>query len=894
MQRFQTDGTFVSAIGMTGHGGSFAERPWGLALDPSGDLFVSDLQNTRIQKYDLERNVGAYSLPISSLTCGTTYHYQAYAVNSVGTGYGRDRTFETSACPAVPDVTTDQVTLVTTTTVTMNGTLNGIGGSAVTARGFQYGPTTGYGSTTNLGAGTAGAFSSNLGSLTCGTVYHYRAYATNTTGTATGEDAVITTLGCPGAPLVTTENATSVAKTSADLNGTITDDGGSALLTRGFQYGLSNSYGETTSASTSSTGDFSDSLSSLTCGTTYHFRAFATNSQGPGYGADESFTTGICDLPPAIVITAPTNNQRFGSSTTSVELVSSATSITSQIDRVEYFVDGVFVGSVLSAPYKLTALGLPVGTHVLDAKTYDVLGASASATPVTFYVQAPTTTPPTTTPPTTTTTSTPDPAPQVPAIKQTKDVKIAKKDGYTRSSIAPPDGWLDIIFGHKIFKAVPFSLILLLLIMAALYARQAIIEYNLRSKIIATTKRYQATLQASNDYLAITAHYLNTPLAIMSGAVELIANSKSAPESATDNLTKKLKAFALGVEQTTVNNQTSAAKSHLADPVLNAQVKSPFKDKAVWIPSLVVLLCLAVANMLFIGVGVLTNSWARVIIEFGLCILACGILALSRRYLEISKAAKIQSQQQLSAQAKLFQQRREFVDATRLLLETHYGELQTAGQRIKQVEGSKLYFNGLAMIGSLAQGLETIHRATDMTAKAPLFAVSPFVHRLVHDFQSKADQQQVTLIADITSQPSVHVQPDQINQLVGSLLDNAIVYNKPGGQVKVSVKKRFSKVQITVADDGIGIPSDRLAELFQPFARATDAMRYDYQGKGLNLYINKVIMARIGGDLKMTSELNKGTTVSITLPSASNAETLVAPDVITPNAANLAVISPTT
>lgn len=96
-------------------------------------------------------------------------------------------------------------------------------------------------------------------------------------------------------PTVTTQAASAVSATSVTGNGTITSEGTASSTARGFVYGASTSYGATTTESgTFGAGAFTASITGLTCGTTYHYAAYATNTFGTGYASDTTFTTSQC------------------------------------------------------------------------------------------------------------------------------------------------------------------------------------------------------------------------------------------------------------------------------------------------------------------------------------------------------------------------------------------------------------------------------------------------------------------------------------------------------------------------------------------------------------------------------------------------------------------------
>jgi len=131
---------------------------------------------------------------ISRLTASTTYHFRIVATNSAGTVYGSDRTFTTLSATGAPVVITNPATNVTSSSATLNGSVDPHGLSTTVY--FQYGRTTSYGSTTANQTKTGNTYQNvfaNISGLSASTTYHFRIVATNSNGTRYGSDRSFTT-----------------------------------------------------------------------------------------------------------------------------------------------------------------------------------------------------------------------------------------------------------------------------------------------------------------------------------------------------------------------------------------------------------------------------------------------------------------------------------------------------------------------------------------------------------------------------------------------------------------------------------------------------------------------------------------------------------------------------
>lgn len=114
--------------------------------------------------------------------------------------------------------------------------------------------------------------------------------------------------------------------------------------------------------------------------------------------------------------------------------------------------------------------------------------------------------------------------------------------------------------------------------------------------------------------------------------------------------------------------------------------------------------------------------------------------------------------------------------------------------------------------------------------------------------------------------PVLRLDPQRVAQVLRNLLDNAVKYSPEGGNVTVHLELRPGEVVVAVADEGPGIAPGDLKRLFEKFFRAKVPGRRPVVGTGLGLPIARAIVESHGGKIWAESHLDRGTTVSFTLP----------------------------
>jgi len=99
--------------------------------------------------------------------------------------------------------------------------------------------------------------------------------------------------------------------------------------------------------------------------------------------------------------------------------------------------------------------------------------------------------------------------------------------------------------------------------------------------------------------------------------------------------------------------------------------------------------------------------------------------------------------------------------------------------------------------------------------------------------------------------------------VLGSLIDNAIKFSHDGGTITVVSTPHEGVLTLKVSDYGIGIPEEKMSQLFKPFSRSTSALEFNYEGLGFSLFLDKIIMDYMGGEISARSEDHKHTTFTV-------------------------------
>lgn len=144
------------------------------------------------------------------------------------------------------------------------------------------------------------------------------------------------------------------------------------------------------------------------------------------------------------------------------------------------------------------------------------------------------------------------------------------------------------------------------------------------------------------------------------------------------------------------------------------------------------------------------------------------------------------------------------------------------------------------------------------------------VRQVVEDMQAQADDKHLELVLNMMPKvPTIRGDKERLAVVLTNIIGNAIKYTPEGGKVEVTCSEESSRLQIRVADTGLGISPEEREKVFEKFYRSTDERVAGLPGTGLGLALALEIARTHGGTITLDSEIGKGSTFTVVLPIGS-------------------------
>ncbi len=207
------------------------------------------------------------------------------------------------------------------------------------------------------------------------------------------------------------------------------------------------------------------------------------------------------------------------------------------------------------------------------------------------------------------------------------------------------------------------------------------------------------------------------------------------------------------------------------------------------------------------------------------------------------------------------------VGAISLLAETIQGDIDDT-EMVKRFAGNLVKES--KRLSNLIQDIIQLSRlqSSEVSTKAVCVDLNAVVHEAIDRTHSIADSQKITVNFIEGQQAFVLGDFEMLTTAVKNLIENAVLYSDTGGQVGIGIKVANRKAEIAVTDNGIGIPADEQARVFERFYRVDQSRDRQTGGTGLGLSIVKHVALKHRGEINLFSKVGLGSTFTLRLPVA--------------------------
>ncbi len=413
-----------------------------------------------------------------------------------------------------------------------------------------------------------------------------------------------------------------------------------------------------------------------------------------------------------------------------------------------------------------------------------------------------------------------------------------------------------------IMKALPYLLYLIILALAAYYLYETQKQLRREDRIRSILKKQKLLTEEKRNFLELTSHYLRTPLTYIRSGAEMVARKVQNKDLESD-LSQSVNHLSLFIESLV----EEAGASQIKTVEVPEKVVSPLLSKNFMLPAAGLIGTLGLFHILTSGaVGVRFDS-ATYLTHVVLTILILRILYGMQKNNKQVNIEKEHLKQILETERQLDLSRSKLLSdaGEQLMVRTeHISGL--ASQLTDDETSKKIIHQGTTRLQELARTFSLVSHLESKAigGKAEPIAVRGLAADVIKPFTSTLQEKNIKLTVEGFDPGVTFTTNKAFAQLtLKSLIQNAIDASKEGTSITIKCLHSNGRIAFQVIDHGEGIPKEKLSQLFKPFMRVGPVTTFNREGIGLSLFIDRLIMHALGGEVEIMSKLKEGTVATL-------------------------------
>ena len=414
----------------------------------------------------------------------------------------------------------------------------------------------------------------------------------------------------------------------------------------------------------------------------------------------------------------------------------------------------------------------------------------------------------------------------------------------------------------------PWLLLFYLLLLIILHTRQAIREENETRAILKAMEREKVIADEKENFIILTSHHFKTWTTYIRNGIDLLATNKTIGPEMLAALNEAGSGLSVKVDELLKTISEQSVLQELVVPDIKKASRKLYASPFLIGPLIIVALLGIGATYLFTNLAHIQMPLINQIIQLLAYLSEASVLYLVLRS-RLAKRTNVQNALNLLAhQRAIDEARTKFIQDSVIIVGGALEAFSAEIAEIRSNEQAKYIIDGYQKLINLISKfqLAITVQSGEIAHEEQKFALKELVDGEIEEHRTAAEAKKIELTVEGTDGALVQ-NTDRLRLVLGSLIDNAIKFSPEGGKVVVHYAYDPITSKITVNDSGPGMSEEQVAGLFQPFTRTESALVFNYEGMGFSLYLDRLIMKYLEGDVSISSQPGVGTAITVSMRS---------------------------
>jgi signal transduction histidine kinase len=417
----------------------------------------------------------------------------------------------------------------------------------------------------------------------------------------------------------------------------------------------------------------------------------------------------------------------------------------------------------------------------------------------------------------------------------------------------------------EIARTVPYYIYAVLAISAGIMFLQAIREMLATRSLLLLLKREKNIAEQKDNFIALASHYLRTPLTLMLNGLDTIVALKELTDTKVQPIKSVLSTMDSDIKVILTDIEGDQALKEIQTPGVETHTHDhPLRSVYVWIPLVSSLLLTWLANFLLGVVADVDLGVANLLFQVIVLVAVSIAFYTAYRNHTIRRRERLRQQTLVTHERSIDAARNAFISRSTGVLQRGLTDLYNQRHVLDAAPSARFFDEGyLRFNGILEKFLLLGKIQADAIADTETINLRETVETIAGEYSDIMTQKQITFSNNINGVITIKQNRALFEFVLRSVIDNAIKFNSESGTIAIDADRDAKQLVVHVNDNGVGIPKDKLAQLFKPFSRADSALQFNYEGLGFSLFLDKIITDYMGGDILATSTKGSGTAITV-------------------------------